>query len=171
MKSSALPKAVFVLIAVGAAIHLSSLYAQLPATMASHFDGRGIPNGWQSKDLFFAFLVGALVIATVLAFAVPRIIEAVPTELVNLPHKEYWLAPERRAESLAFFETQFAWFGCALLLFMAFTFEFAIKANFRQRPQLDTPHFVYALAGLFLFTLFWVVRMITRFGRPPQAED
>jgi uncharacterized membrane protein len=169
MKPSVLPKALFVLIAIVAATHFYSLYAQLPQTIASHFDGRGMPNGWQPKVLFFAFLVGAVVIAAVVAFAVPRILEAVPTELINLPHKEYWLAPERRAESLAFFKTQFAWFGCGLFLFLVFTFEFAIRANFRERPQLDSS-FVYALGAFLLFSLFWVVRIMRRFGSPPQTD-
>jgi uncharacterized membrane protein len=158
-----------VLIAGGAAIHFYFLYAQLPETVASHFDGHGMPNGWQSKDLFFAFLVGALAIAAVVAFAVPLIIEAVPTELVNLPNKEYWLAPERRMESLTFFETQFAWFGCALLLFLVFVFELAIRANFREHPQLDSS-FGYALGAFLLFTLFWVVRMTRHFGSPPETD-
>jgi uncharacterized membrane protein len=169
MKPAGLPKALFMLIAGGAAIHFYFLYAQLPETVASHFDGRGMPNGWQPKGLFFAFLVGALVISAAVAFAVPRIIAAVPTERVNLPNKDYWLAPEWRAESLAFLETQFAWFGCGLLLFMVFVFELAIRANFREHPQLDSS-FGYALGAFLLFTLFWVVRMIRRFSSPPQMD-
>jgi hypothetical protein len=35
---------------------------QLADRVASHFDGHGMPNGWQPKSLFFAFLVEALVI-------------------------------------------------------------------------------------------------------------
>ena len=166
MKATALPKGLFLLIAVVVAIHFYLLYAQLPETVASHFDGHGVPNGWQSKGLFFAFLVGALVIAAVVAFAVPRIIEAVPTELINLPHKDYWLAPQRRVESLVFLETQFAWFGCGLLLFMVFVFEFVIRANFRDHAQLDSS-FGYALGAFLLFTLLWVVRTIKRFSSPP----
>lgn len=170
MKSSALPKILFLLIAAGAAIHFSSLYAQLPPVMASHFDARGVPNGWQPKELFFTFLVGSLVIAAILTFAVPLLMEVLPTSLINLPNKEYWLAPERRAESIGFFQTQFAWFGCALLFFMMFAFEFAIRANFRDRPQMDSSSFVIALVAFILFALISTLRMMKRFGSPPQTN-
>src|SRR5205085_1718292 len=34
-------------------------------------------------------------------FAMPKIISALPTKLINLPNKNYWLAPERVAETMA----------------------------------------------------------------------
>jgi uncharacterized membrane protein len=169
MKPSAIPKALFILIAIVAAMHFASLYAQLPETMASHFDGRGMPNGWQSKELFLVFLAAAFAVAAVLTFAVPRIIETLPIELINFPHKKYWLARSRRAESLAYCRTQFAWFGCALLLFMVLTFDFAVQANFRDRPRLDSSTFVVALIAFILFSIVFTVRMIKRFGSPPQT--
>jgi len=70
MQKSRLPKLVFVLLAVWAAFYFSSLYAQLPEVMASHFNARGVPNGWQTKSAFFSVLVGVSVLAAVIGFAI-----------------------------------------------------------------------------------------------------
>src|SRR5438552_3237464 len=114
MRKTSLPTMVFALLAVSAALYFSSLYAQLPDVMASHFNARGVPNGWQTKSAFFSVLVGVSVLAAVIGFGIPRIISVMPMELINLPNKRYWLAPEQRAETMDFLNGYFAWFGCAL---------------------------------------------------------
>lgn len=37
-------------------------YPQMPAVVASHFDGLGVPNGWSGKDAFFALYLTIVVL-------------------------------------------------------------------------------------------------------------
>src|SRR5260370_40548971 len=111
---SRLPKFVFVLLAVGAAIYFSSLYAQLPEVMAWHFNARGTPNGWQTKSAFFSVLISVSVLAAVVGFGIPRLITLLPPEFVNLPNKRYWLACRRRPQKMDFMDGYFAMFRCIL---------------------------------------------------------
>jgi hypothetical protein len=53
-------------------------------------------------------------------FGIPPIIAAIPVARVKLPNKTYWFAPQRREQTIDFFKTWFAWFGCALLACMIF---------------------------------------------------
>ena len=170
MQQSRLPKSVFVLLAAAAAIHFSYLYAQLPGVVASHFDAHGVPNGWQTRTIFFAFFVGSIVISTIVCFGVPLLIASVPLALINLPHKEYWLSPERRASSLAFLSAHFAWLGCAVLLVGIFAFEFSIRANFQPDKRFDTSSLLSVLGAFFVFVMVWMARLLARFGKPLKTN-
>jgi uncharacterized membrane protein len=165
---SRLPKLLFLLLAAYAAVHFSSYYSQLPEVVASHFDAHGVANGWQTKSAFFGFLVGVSVLAAVVGFGIPRIITSLPPELINLPNKRYWLAPERRAETMDFLNGYFAWFGCALFAVILLTINFAIQANLHPDRRPDATSMWFVLSGFMAFAIVGTVRIFKRFGRPPQ---
>lgn len=59
------------------AIHFASLWNQLPQRIATHFDARGNPNGWQSPSTFAMFsFVLLLFTLVVLNFAMVRTFRA-----------------------------------------------------------------------------------------------
>jgi uncharacterized membrane protein len=165
---SRLPKLLFLLLAAYAAVHFSSYYSQLPEVVASHFDAHGVANGWQTKSAFFGFLVGVSVLAAVVGFGIPRIITSLPPELINLPNKRYWLAPERRAETMDFLNGYFAWFGCALFAVILLTINFAIQANLHPDRRPDATSMWFVLSGFMAFAIVGTVRIFKRFGRPPD---
>src|ERR1700674_3110898 len=168
MQDARLPKLIFAVLAVGAAIYFSSYYPQMPDVVASHFNGRGVPNGWQTKSAFFGLFAGVSVLAAVLGFGIPRIIASVPPQLINLPNKHFWLAPEHLAETMAFLNSYFAWFGCAVFVVMILTFDYAIQSNLHPDHRPDVSRMWYILAGFLAFVIVWIIRMILRFSRLPQ---
>ena len=146
-----------------AAIHFSSYYLKLPDVVASHFDGRGTPNGWQTKPLFFGFFAGTLVLTVPIGFVLTRIIPAVPIRLINLPNKYYWLASERRAATVESLSSHFAWFGCALFLVMIFAFDYAIQSNLHPEDRPDPARMWYILAAFFTFIVVWIISILKKF--------
>jgi uncharacterized membrane protein len=167
---SRLPKIVFVVLTGLVAIYFHSQYGRLPAVVASHFDGRGEPNGWEIKSVFFGVFVGALVIAAVLTFGIPALTRVLPNALINLPHKEQWLTPERRAATLDFMAAWFAWFGCAVLLVIVLAYGYAIQSNLNPSHPPDPRGFLYILIGFGVFTVIWMIRFLKKFARPPDNE-
>jgi uncharacterized membrane protein len=165
---SRLPKLIFVLLALYAAVHFSSLYPQLPGVVASHFDGRGTPNGWQTKQAFFTVLVGVTVLCVLLGFGLASLIGIMPVRLINLPNKQYWLAPEHRVETLDWLKAYFGWFACALYVLMIVVYDYAAQSNLHPDHRPGVARLVYTLVGFLAFLVIWLVRMFTRFGRPPQ---
>jgi hypothetical protein len=167
MQDARLPRLLFVVLAISAAVYFSSYYPQLPDVVASHFNGRGVANGWQSKPAFFGLFVAMSVLAAAVGFGIPRIIATMPPQLINLPNKRYWLAPEHLAETMEFLGAYFAWFGCAVLLIMSLTFDYAIQSNLHPDNRPDVSHMWHILAGFSVFIILWIARMFMRFGRTP----
>ena len=93
-----------------------------------------------------------------------------PIQLVNLPNKNYWLAPERRTASLDILGSYFAWFGCAIFVVMIVAFEYAIRSNLHPETRSDVAHLWYTFVGFLVFLSVWLARLFIRFGRVAQQN-
>jgi uncharacterized membrane protein len=166
LSSAGLPKLVFITLVMIAAWQGLNAYPMLPDRLASHFDGSGVPNGFQSKPTFFKMYAAVVLLATVFGFVVPRLLALLPNALFNLPNKDYWLAPERRAGTMRIFEAYFGWFGCAILFFAVSVLGFIIQANFHRPPRLDNIFFIILLPLFLGFIIVWTVLFVRRFRTP-----
>jgi uncharacterized membrane protein len=162
------PNSIFVLLVVFGAGQFFYYAPRIPEVLGSHFARGGFVNGWQTKAAFFSTELAMIVLASVVSFGVPRIIAAVPVSLINLPHKEYWLASERREDTLAYIRVWSAWFGCGLLAFLLFVMELAFRANLRTPPQFNNAAFVPALLAFVVFDTMLLLGLILHFSRTPD---
>ena len=162
-----LPKGLFLLLSVCASIYFSHYYPLLPNVIASHFDQHGFANGWQGKRNFFEFFAGMTALSAFLVFAIPAIVAIMPRQLINLPNKEYWLAPEQWASSKRFLSAWFAWFGCAVYFVVIAAFDYAIQTNLHPPNTPNPARLWYVLAFFVAFALIWTIRLFARFGRLP----
>jgi uncharacterized membrane protein len=165
-----LPRALFLLTAVCASIYFSYHYPLLPKVVASHFDVHGTANGWQTKYAFFEVLAGTTALSAFLVFGIPTMIAVMPS-LINLPNKDYWLAPGQLAASLEFLSGWFAWFGYAVYIVIILAFDYAMQMNLRSASGPNPARLWYTLAGLAVFTVIWTIRLFGRFGRLPRTPD
>jgi uncharacterized membrane protein len=169
--NSGLPKVLFLLAAGIAGAYFRHYYPLLPDLMASHFDVRGTPNGWSTKQAFFEIFAGMTVLAAVLVFGISKIIAVTPRQLINLPNKEYWLGPKQRAASMGFLSGWFAWFGCAVYAVILVAFDYAVQSNLHGPDGANPVRLWYALALLGVFVLVWTIRLFGRFGRAPGSPS
>jgi uncharacterized membrane protein len=162
--SMRLPGSVFVALVVYGAVQGHYYASKLPDILATHFGGRGQPNGWQTHSAFWATEIFVVSLATLVGFGVPAILNTISVSLINVPNKEHWLAPDRRESTFAYFQTMFAWFACGLLAFLLFVNELVFRANLTTPRHLNTTAFVTALFAFLAFTALWTVRLIARFS-------
>ena len=165
MDKTRLPNSIFALLVVFGAGQFVYYVPRIPEVLGAHFARGGFVNGWQTKTAFFFTELAMIMLATVVSFGIPRIIAAVPASLINLPHKEYWLAPERRENTLAYIQVWSAWFGCGLLAFLLFVMELVFRANLQTPPKLDNAAFISALLAFFAFDTMLVLRLILHFSK------
>jgi hypothetical protein len=106
------------------------------------------------------------VLVASVGFLAPRTIAKTPASKINLPYKEYWLAPERRAETFASFERYFAWYACVLLFLEALTMHLVMQVNLRTAPQLPTGLILFMISAFVLFNIVSGIAVFRRFSKP-----
>ena len=169
MNDSRLPTFIYVVTLALGLLGWAHVYPQLPAVMASHFSARGIPNGWAPKPMFFLIMGIAVFVSALPGFLAPRQIESRPPARLNLPHKDYWLAPERREDTWRFLRAQMAWFSCAVLFVMLYGSSQAINANLPTIAHFNWQGMLYVMGGFVLFCTVWLSHFIWHFYNVPPS--
>jgi len=167
MSGIRIPRLLFFAIVFAAVAQCVHDFVLLPERLASHFGASGTPNGWMTKPQFFMTYALMFLVALFVEFSVGPKIATKPADKLRLPNKEYWLAPERRAETFAYFEGFFAWYGCALLLVEVLAMGLAMRANFDSPPVLATGPIVSVVAGFIVFNIAAVIALYWRFSHSP----
>jgi uncharacterized membrane protein len=159
------PLTVMLLLAAVAAGQLLHYYPKLPETIAMHFGPSGQANGWSGKAVFFP-IYGAIEAAIVLAgLAMAFFGERMPASFLNMPNRNYWLSPERRAESLSFFWTQTIWIEAITLAFLIVVAQVVFRANLAGGEPTLARDFVVVVV-LFVAAVVWQsARIVRRFSR------
>lgn len=140
--------------------------SQLPPEVASHFNGSGHADATMSRGAY-------LTVMAVLANGVPVLTwwlqdRAARLGRVNIPHYEFWLAPERRAASLRFMSRHARAMSLALLVLLVSVHLLVVKAHLagEARPVLDIHAFFAVLLSFVAFSLLWIAELFRRFRRP-----
>ena len=162
------PQAVFALLVFLGSLQARNFAMAMPGVMATHFGASGSANGWQTKGQFFFLEFVMLGVCLLIGFGVPAIIAAAPPSLVNLPNKDFWLAPVRRDHTLAVFRIQMAWFACALITFLIVVNQLVFNANQSVPHHLNGPQFTMALVAFLAFVAIWTLRLIGYFSKAPS---
>jgi len=161
VRTSTIP--VIALLAV-AALQIAYYYPRLPALVASHFDVSGMPNRYEPKATFLVLYVGVLVGLAVVYVVIPRLMLALPVEYINLPNKAYWLAPERREATVAFFMDRFTIFGAVTLALIVLVFQLGFTANLSTQT-FPSAMGLWLLGAYGVFAVGWLATLALRFYR------
>jgi uncharacterized membrane protein len=164
------------LLAVGvpvtaAAIFVVTTSQSLPIEVASHFGPGGAPNGFMTHKFYVRFMLGFVVLMPLLLNLVAEAVAYLPVKLVNIPNRQYWLAPERRAQAVDMLRGRMRLFAAMLAAFLCYVHWLVVRANASLPPVLDNGRFVTGI-GVFMFAVVvWIVALRRRFRAPdPRAE-
>jgi len=140
-------------------------YPLLPPTVASHFDGAGRPNRFQSCEFFFGMMWSVILLLLFGFLGVPRLLAHINPRLLNIPNREYWLTPERIGDAMTILQAEMSWFGVFVIGFLLFTMQLALQANMDRAP-LDSRLMFSGLGVFAAFTIFWIVRLYRKMAIP-----
>jgi serine/threonine-protein kinase len=109
-----------------------------PDQMAAHFNITGNPDRFVSKAEFFWFQIQTMLIVLLVSIPPQVLFLFLPANLINMPNRDYWLAPERRAKTIDTLNSFGAMLFGVILLVIQAAFEISVYAN------LQTPIFFNA---------------------------
>ena len=140
-------------------------YQELPEVVASHFDASGDADGWMARDAFVILDIAIVLINAAVFFGIQAMLPRISTAYINVPNREYWLAAERKSESLNRLSMHVLWFGNATVLFLVVLFHQIYQLNIENQSTLDGDFWkglllYFALIGILIF------RMYRDFRRP-----
>jgi uncharacterized membrane protein len=166
MKKSAADIAFFLVLAVAALFVIRSA-GTMPDVIATHFGPSGEANGFMSRTFYVRFmLVFVVLLPLALNFLINRVL-SLPNTRINIPHREYWLAPERRGDTVERLQRHMKFFGVLLAAFLSYVHWQVVQANTRSPPALDNLRFSTGLATFMAALVTWIV-ILRRDFRPPQ---
>jgi len=146
--------------------YVATTYSALPAKVASHFDLYGQPNGWMSREVCVGFTVGLGILMPAIIIGSMAGAGRIPVSFVNLPHREYWLAPERRQAVVAILLRYSLWFSCLNVLFVTGLHWLIVQANLPGRqPHLSGIGISVIAGGFLAATGIWVAILLRHFSK------
>jgi len=138
----------------------------LPDRVATHFGAGGVADGWMTREGYrlylLAFAIGFTCFIVAMVGVVPRLFPAA----VNVPHRAYWLAPERRAAAAAYLLAHACLLGVLIQATIAGAHWLVREANGVSPARLAAGPFVALLAAFFVLFSAWLVVLFRRFRRP-----
>jgi uncharacterized membrane protein len=153
-------------IAVVAALVITS--HRLPLRVASHFNSAGTPDGWMSRAAYLWSMFGIMLAITLLLIGTFYSIRFFPCSTINLPEKEYWLAPDRRNKTFDAIFRAGVWLATFQTVFFLGMHLLVVAANASQ-PVMLSSHVWFLLAGFLLVVMAWSIVLIQRFRRTTEV--
>lgn len=150
--------------AAAAFIYLSS--AGFPDVGATHFDARGEPNATMSRGVYRGYMAFLVIVVPLLVAGLPVWVSRRWPMLLNIPNREYWLAPERSADTLASLRARTAFLAIAMILLISFVHLLVMRANAGDEPELDQQLLLIGLGAFLTLMIGWIVSLYRRFRRP-----
>jgi len=146
--------------------YVISSYGDLPAKVASHFDIYGRPNGWMSREMCVGFTLGLGILLPAFVIGMMGGAGKIPVSFINLPHRDYWLAPERRKAAVAILLRYSLWFASLNVLFVTGIHWLIVQANASATERhLSGVGLAIVLGGFLAGTAIWLRLLLRHFSR------
>lgn len=165
------PLLVLVILSIGFLVYVQYSTSQLPERVATHFGADGTPNGWMSRDKHLLFMGIFGVGIPLFIVGLVLISKFIPISFVNLPNRDYWLAPERKQESYLYISRYMIWMGCIMFVFFAGIQYSIVKANQSSPVKMPNELFWPLLIGFLVVMALWTIAFYLRFSKKRMIEN
>lgn len=155
----------FLLVIAGIAALIAVTSGFLPATVASHFDTAGRTNAFMSRAAYACVMLALALVIPLAAGVLPELLMRRPGARINLPNRDYWLAPGRRDATIQGLSCRMRIFGVLASAFLGYVHCLVVLANRSTPPDLSLPPLIAGLGVFGALISLWCVSLFRHFRR------
>ena len=163
---------VFVILCAACVAHALYYYPLLPEKVATHFGPSGRPDAWGGKMQFFIVYLVTVGVMAAIFLGLGLFLTKFPDDAFTLPNKDYWLAPERRRETLAYIFSCSLWLGSLTIVLLFDLAHQSFQVHLGKATRLD--HFWISMGIYLTIVTMWCIatyRKVNKKGASPTCHD
>jgi uncharacterized membrane protein len=160
-----IPWIVFGLMLLFAILYVTRTVPHLPPLVASHFDAAGRANSFMARSSYMKFILGMSVALPIAMVALLTLVYSNARDM-KLPNRDYWLAPERIAQTRSLLVNYAVWFGSAMVAMACYVHWLELGAHRSAPPQLSNQLFGGGMIAFLLITSGWILALLGAFRLP-----
>lgn len=161
--------AAFIILYVAYVAMVFTTASGLPERVATHFGFEGRADGWMSRSAYQIFEVALPLVISLIFMGVSALVRFVPEKYVNLPRKDFWLVPERRALTDSIIRSRMMWLACLMMFFFGGLHVLTLEANRVQPPQLPMGGLLLVVMCFLIALMTWVALLLMRFAKTGEG--
>ncbi|MCC7037144.1 MAG: hypothetical protein IT560_07525 [Alphaproteobacteria bacterium] len=147
-------------------LHLAHSYTLLPEVISTQFDAYGTPLRSMARADFAMFHIGFVVFMSGIFAGMGYFLTRLPVKYLNIPNKDYWLAPERRRETLQGLRHDLCVMGLIVGAFVMLIDYFVMDAAQRNARGVSPETLSILVSCMAAVTGLLVARLLIKFRRP-----
>lgn len=161
LNSWSIPKLLYGVLLVLHVTLISLTLENLPDPFATHFNAANAPDRWLSHQQYWLVQALISVITPALLVILLSLSNRLPSYLINLPNKDYWLHPNRLADTQKKIIRFGWWMACIIIAFCIGMHYNLVVANQGETPTLHGKLLLLTV-GLFAIAIVWWLRKLNK---------
>ena len=143
----------------------------MPELVGGKFDDAGHVTGVMPRAAYLWFQLVMFTVAPALLLWLPQWMAKRGSAYLHLPNKDYWLAPENRAETAWMLTKQGKELAIAILAFSSFKHWMLVQAHQQATPVLDHRSMMVGTVVLVVGVGFWMVVKYFQWQPPSLVQE
>jgi hypothetical protein len=160
-----IPWIAFALALCFAIFYFSNTVSSLPPMVASHFDGAGVATAHMTRAFYTKFVFAMGVVFPIALVTLLSVVYSKAGDM-KLPNRDYWLAPERIAQTRALLVAHGVWFGFLMVAMVCYMHWLVLAAHRSVPPQLSNQRVMGGLLIFMAIAIGWAIALLRAFRRP-----
>lgn len=128
---------------------------RLPPLVASHFNFRGVPDGWSSRPVYAGFILAVGILVPLSIVWLITVLTRAGVESLNIPARDYWNQPVHSGEAVRRVRAYIWWLACVIAVITLLIHWSVLEANARQPPGLGIGGFFIILGAAVAVIGIW----------------